>query len=70
MTKNELERMWKEAVMANFKVYPNIYLKILRKTTDIVRMAGIVTDIRTGNLPNISQKRYRLRQLFRISSRR
>jgi hypothetical protein len=43
---NELERMWKEAVVAQLRYYPGICLEGLRKTTKTsVRIAGLRAEI-------------------------
>jgi hypothetical protein len=54
---NELERMWKEAVVAKSRYYLSIFLQELRKSTKnlLVRIAGDLSDIRTCHLPNTIQ---------------
>jgi hypothetical protein len=48
MMKNELERIWKEVVVARTRYYyPGICLEGLRKTTKPVRKAGVPGEIRT-----------------------
>jgi hypothetical protein len=38
--KNVLESIWKEAIVAECKVLPDIYLKELRKATKRLKAAG------------------------------
>jgi hypothetical protein len=63
----ELEWVWKEPVVAYFKVYPGTFIKGLSKTTKATsppaRTAGVQTEIRTKNLQNNSQDRYCLSKL-------
>jgi hypothetical protein len=59
---NEMERIWKGAVM--------ILLKILsrgtkRTTETSVRIVGDSAEIQTGHVPNTSQKYYHLGHLVR-----
>jgi hypothetical protein len=49
--------MWKEEVVAYFKIYPGICLEELRKTKITIRM-DICCSGRTGNLWTTTQKRY------------
>jgi hypothetical protein len=46
---NQQGRMWKEAVMASFKVLPQHFHGGLSKTTEIsIRISGVQTEIQTG----------------------
>jgi hypothetical protein len=47
-----LEKIWKQAVVANSRYYPGIYQEDLRKTLKHVRLVGVPTKIRTKQLPN------------------
>jgi hypothetical protein len=48
---DEMERMWKEVVMAYLKYYPIISLKRLRKSRRTsVRLIGVSAEIRTGHV--------------------
>jgi hypothetical protein len=42
---NKLERMWKEAVVACFKVLSSACLEILRETTKKLRIASLRVEI-------------------------
>jgi hypothetical protein len=42
-----MERMWKEAVVASYKDYPNIRLERLKKTTKTSIRTGVLDEIRT-----------------------
>jgi hypothetical protein len=49
---DELERIWKEAVMAYSKKYPEISLESWGKTRKTsVKLAGVSAEIRTNSLP-------------------
>jgi hypothetical protein len=54
---NELVRMWKEAIVTWPRYYSNIYLEVLRKTTNSVRISTVPFEIRTEHHPNINQER-------------
>jgi hypothetical protein len=49
---DKLGRIWKEAVVAEVRYYPNIFQEGLRETS--VETADIAAEIRTENIPNIS----------------
>jgi len=56
---DKLGAMWNEAVMAYFKVLPQIYLETLKETRKVsirIPVAGIRIKIRTRNLPNTKQE--------------
>jgi hypothetical protein len=58
-----LERIRKEAVVANLRFYPCISLYEMRKITKNLRVAGVPAESVTGHLPSISQKRHCFSQL-------
>jgi hypothetical protein len=58
-----VEGMWKEVVMAWFKVLSDIFLEGLRKSRKPVMIVGFMVKIQTGHLLNTSQKCYCFRQL-------
>jgi hypothetical protein len=43
--------------------HPSVFFEEQRKTTKSLIIAGSQTEIRTGHVPNTSEKIYRLRQL-------
>jgi hypothetical protein len=53
---DELENMWKEAVLAELTVYSCIFLEGQRKPTR--KHLIVIVEIRTEHLPNASQERY------------
>jgi hypothetical protein len=56
---NEREKIWKEAIVAYSRDYPDICLKVVRKITRTsVRIAGVPTGIRIGDIQNTSVKPY------------
>jgi hypothetical protein len=52
----ELERMQKEAVVAQMRYYPGIFLEFLRKTTEELRIVGFPDEILTEHLPNTTSR--------------
>jgi hypothetical protein len=68
---SELERTWKKRSLPNLRYYPSACLEGLRNTTKTsARIVGVSAEVRTGHLPNASQKRYRLGQFARFSQLR
>jgi hypothetical protein len=62
---------WKEYGMkgpwSNFRCYPGIYLKGLRKTTtNFTNDSCVRAEMRTGHFLNTGQKRYQFSQLARL----
>jgi hypothetical protein len=57
----ELERMWKEAVVAHFIIFRKLPGGKLLKSS--IRIVDVAADIRTQHLTNTNQKHYRLSQL-------
>jgi hypothetical protein len=56
---DELERIWREAVMAYSRYYPSICLEGLRETTKTsVRIPGVPAEIQIKPLPNASLEHY------------
>jgi hypothetical protein len=53
---DELERMWKEAVVAKFKILSRYFLEGLRKTTNTLRIAGLRAVIWSQDLLNKKQE--------------
>jgi hypothetical protein len=53
---DEVERIWKELFVAQSMYYPRIRLQGLTEVTEDlpVSIAGVLTAIRTNNLPNTS----------------
>jgi hypothetical protein len=51
---NELERIWKEVVIAYFKDSPSIHLERLRIITTNLSHDSVLAKIQTGQLPHIS----------------
>jgi hypothetical protein len=46
LTNDELERVWKEAIMAQSRYYPRICLEVMRETTkNLVQDAGVPAEI-------------------------
>jgi hypothetical protein len=56
---DEIERIWKEAVLCYSRNYPGIFLEGLRETTDSLRIASVLDEIRIEHLLNISLDCYR-----------
>jgi hypothetical protein len=56
---DEMEWIWKEAVMCYSRNYPGFCLEGLRETTDNLRIGGVLAEIRPEHLPNISLDHYR-----------
>jgi hypothetical protein len=55
----ELERIWKHAVVAKSKYYPAFFLERLRKTMKTsISIAVVPAEIRTEHLLNVSLQRY------------
>jgi hypothetical protein len=55
----ELERLWKEMVIARLSYYPNMCLERLRRATRIsVSVASVPVEIRTRHPLNTSLERY------------
>jgi hypothetical protein len=60
LTEDELERIWKEGVVAHSRYYLGICVGGLRKARRIsVRITNITGEIRTENLPILSVEYYR-----------
>jgi hypothetical protein len=57
MNDDELERIWKEAVLAYWKHCPGICLEGERRLTKNLTIVGILAEIRTEHVPNRSQRR-------------
>jgi hypothetical protein len=55
----ELERIWKEAVLALSRYYRNTRLEGLGKTTIIYRIVGVLVEIRIEHHPITCTERYR-----------
>jgi hypothetical protein len=56
---DEMEKIWKEAVMAQLRYYPTICLGRLKKTAqESVRIAGALAEIQTEHHPNMSLEGY------------
>jgi DNA-directed RNA polymerase subunit N (RpoN/RPB10) len=55
---DELERIWKEAVILKSRYYHDIFMKDLRKTMKTSSMASIQAEIRTEHLPDTGLERY------------
>jgi hypothetical protein len=65
---DEMERIWKEAIVAQSKYYPRIFLEGLKKTTkNTVRTAGVAAETRTEHLPNTSLEHYYSTSVFGIT---
>jgi hypothetical protein len=59
MMNDEMEKIWKEAVMAQLRYYPSICLGRLKKTTlESVRITGTLAGIQTEHHPNTSLEGY------------
>lgn len=68
---DELEMMWKQAVVAQFNALSRNLPAGTEGITKIsVRIAGAQADIRTGDLPNASRNRCCLSQLAPFSALR
>jgi hypothetical protein len=50
---DELEKIWKEAVVAWYGYYRRIFLEGLRKTTKTLGIAGVPAEIQTKHLLKI-----------------
>jgi hypothetical protein len=50
----ELEMMWKEAVLAEPRLYPSIFLADLRRATKNLGLAAVLIEIRNKHLSTIS----------------
>ena len=50
--------MWKKIIVAYFRLYPGIFLEGLRKTK-YLRLAGVLSERRTRNYPNTSDRSFR-----------
>jgi hypothetical protein len=64
---NEVERIWKEAVVAYSRNYSNTGLEGSRKITNDLRIAGDPTEIRTEHLANLCLELYLYNSLFDVS---
>jgi hypothetical protein len=49
--------MWKETIVT---YYPTVLLEEMRKTTKILRIAGLGAEMWTPNVPNTKQHCYQL----------
>jgi hypothetical protein len=57
MMNDELERIWKEVVIARSKYYPDIFLKGSRKTMkNFCLDSKYPVEIRSGHLVNTSEQ--------------
>jgi hypothetical protein len=56
---DELEGIWKKAIVVWSGCYPEIYLEGQNKTKKNLRIAGTPVKIQTEHLPNTSIKIYR-----------
>jgi hypothetical protein len=50
--------MWKTALVEKFQIIFWIYLDMLKKRTEYIRMTIVFVEIPNGHLPNTNQKRY------------
>jgi hypothetical protein len=48
---DELEKIWRETVVAWLRNYDKICLEGLRKTTETVRIAGVAAEFKTKQPP-------------------
>jgi hypothetical protein len=66
---NEFERMWKDVVMAEFKVItPSICQEVLRSTVKTsVRQASLQARILIWDLPNMKQDANHLTAVFNVA---
>jgi hypothetical protein len=64
LVSDELERIWKESVVAYLRYYPSIFLERQRKPTKILRLAYIPSEIPVEHLANTSLGRCRLANLL------
>jgi hypothetical protein len=57
---NELEKIWKEAVVVYSGYYPSVCLEGLRTTTreSSGRRAGVPAEVKTEHLPNTNLEHY------------
>lgn len=70
LVKNELGSILKEAVETYLIHNPDICLEGLRKDPKIpVRIASVLTGIRTESLPNTTLERYRYARCFGVVGR-
>jgi hypothetical protein len=53
------ERIWKEAVLACLRYYPDISWRDWGKPRKTARIGDVPTEVRIEHLPNTGQKRYR-----------
>jgi hypothetical protein len=63
LVKNDLERLWKEAVVAKYEVLLCIYIEELKKTTKNFGVVSVQVKIWIGHMQNSGQKNYWLNQL-------
>jgi hypothetical protein len=58
LVKNQLERIWKEAVMAYSKHYSHMCLEKMRGKKSSVKIADVLAEIQTKQLPNTGLEHY------------
>jgi hypothetical protein len=61
---DELQTAWREDVLAYSRYYPRMFLKGMRKTTNNIRVVGVLAEVQTEYLVNTILKRYRFTNLL------